>query len=182
MRQHRIGKKWFKDARKANKTAAKKSFKLSQHKSNAKKDKLASAKLSHQYYNDIFFASPRIFSFLNKENYRYQDAKYFNKVFKNLLFNSKDTNNNKPIKVGNKIILTNNKIIKVKKSSMRVVYVKNNHYKVWDKTKPYQIITIDKQANILEIEKIKPKNKVYGFENQKKPDYYWAIWYTYKQF
>lgn len=167
-----------KHANRMNKAAAKNMHKLTKKNPN-NQEKIDAAKMAHSYHNDIYFASPRIFQMLNNRNYRYQKAKYFNKILSKLKNNSKDYNNNTPIQIGNFVAVKKNKILKNKKSTAMIIYKNKKIYKIWDKKNPYEIIEVNCKTSKTKKVKIIPQNKSYGFEYQKRPDYRWAIWYTY---
>lgn len=182
MCQKKPGLRCSKHANRANKRAASKIQKLYKKKNKTFEDihNIECAKKSHQYNNDVYFASPKIFKMLNKQGPRYKDAEYFNKTLSKILFNMKDTDNTTPLKVGNYVILGKNKIKKAHNSKNIIVYKTKNTYKLWNSKDPYIITTVDNSGKIKDIETLRPEKYAYGFEFQKRPDCRWIIWYTYK--
>lgn len=185
MCQKKPGLRCSKHANQANKRAAEKVNKLSQKKNKTLEDihTLEGARRSHEYYNDLYFASPSVFKMLNKSSKRYKEISDLNKIFKKALYNTHDFDNEIPVKVGNFVIFNKNKVMKNNKSKNIVVYKnkKEKFYMLWSEQNPYSITTINNNGEILNIESINPKTQAYGFENQKHPDSRWAIWYTYKK-
>lgn len=182
MCQKKPGLRCSKHANAANKRAGARVYKLTHKKNKSLADvhTLEGAKKSHDYANDLYFASPLVFKMLNKESARYQYSWYLNSSLRQAGKNVKDFDNHTEIKIGNMVRLTTKRVKKSKKSTLMVVNTQHNSIKLWDSKDPYSIITVDIHGDIVNIEKLDPVNKVYGFETQKKPDSRWAIWYTSK--
>lgn len=183
MCQKKPGLRCSKHANSANKKAAARVYKLSRKKNKTLADVhiLEGAKKSHDFTNDLYFASPIVFKMLNKENSRYKYSWYLNTTMRQAGKNAKDFDNHTEIKIGHMVRLTAKRVKKSKKSTIMVVNTQHNSMKLWDSKDPYSIVTVDIHGDIVSVEKLDTENKVYGFETQKKPDSRWAIWYTSKE-
>ena len=141
---------------------------------------LKATELAHKFSVDLYYASPTVLRQLssNDNGVNYRLATYLNQTLSQTLKNSKDFNNETILRVGNMVRVTPTRVKKTPKATAMVVNIGSRTITIWDKTDPYVLKYINDDGQVVGIENIDVDQNVYGFEAQKKPDVYWAIWYT----